>query len=67
MRNEARIALLLLAAVTAHIAPACGGAFKKADPEDVARMSIPPRPQAVGVLRSQTSQVTWPISSSSKG
>lgn len=67
MRTEARIALLLLSAVTAHIAPACGGTFKRAEPGNEARLAVPPRPQAVGVLRSQTSQVTWPISSSSKG
>ena len=69
MLNEARIGLLLLSALTAQIVPACGRAFKKADPTDgsASRMTAPRPAQAMGVLRSQTSQVTWPISSSSKG
>jgi len=34
MLNEARIGLLLLSALTAQIVPACGRAFKRADPTD---------------------------------
>jgi len=32
MLNEARIGLLLLSALTASIAPACGRSFKRAEP-----------------------------------
>jgi len=69
MLNEARIGLLLLSALTAGIAPACGRSFKRAEPTEgeASRRAGPRLPQTVDALRSQTSHVTWPISSSSKG
>jgi hypothetical protein len=50
MLNEARIGLLLLSALTANIAPACGRAFKRAEPTDgaVSRVAAP-RPPASSI------------------
>ena len=75
-----RIAVLLLAAIAANLAPACGRTFKHGAPERDAALSrsatggCPAHPAPAGLSRyrardffRQTSQVTWPISSSSKG
>ena len=59
-----RIALLLLLALSAHMVPACGRSFGHGGPveRDVARAGYRARD-----FFSQTSHVTWPISSSSNG
>jgi hypothetical protein len=64
MLYRARIALLLFSALSAHMVPACGRSFGHGVPvdRDVARAGY----RSLDFF-SQTSQVTWPISSSSNG
>jgi hypothetical protein len=67
MLNGARIPLLLLlSALSASVVPACGRSYRPAD-RDAVRSWSATDGQGATVFRSQTSHVTWPISSSSNG